>query len=131
HRWFSSSACRRPRRLHSGTGCRSGVAIVIAGAERVPVGSRIAETAAADLARFVQLPNVDFAAVVLKQDVGKAVAVKIARSFDMPARSGIAETAAADLPPLGDDLGAERPVAGANRSGWSSCDRRHSWGVAC
>ena len=55
------------------------------------VDPKITETATVDYVGAVHHPNEDFAAIVLKKDIGFAVAIEIASGDGMPARSGVAD----------------------------------------
>src|SRR5205823_3293355 len=73
------------------------VAIVVARPADAPARPGVeAETALADHAGAVQLPDVEFAVVVPPQDVRVAVAVEITSADALPVGAGIAETALAD-----------------------------------
>ena len=70
---------------------REAVASEITGSDEVHSGPQITETATLDYVGAVHYPNEDFAAIVLKKDVGFAVAVEIASGDGMPARFGVAD----------------------------------------
>src|SRR5438874_1881081 len=66
------------------------------GSDDMPARAGVGEAGGREHIGPIHLPDVDLAAVVLKQDVGKPVAVKVARPDHVPADARIAETAAGD-----------------------------------
>src|SRR6185437_10555405 len=85
---------RLPTALPPQIGVRWKIGSAVAG--DMPARPGIPDTAAANDTRTVQFPEDDFAAAVLKADVGMAVTIVVAGAEGMPARPRIAEAAAPD-----------------------------------